>query len=172
MSITANNKKESVDFMNTLNNMLEIIDNIAPLITDNNYLQLCNGLKNLNDTKSKETVIQYIETVREQVRTNRLVQTHQTRTKMKVKTNKEKLCDAEKLKKGWKVCSKCDRLVICIGEHQFSDVCKRINETKKLTHKSMDIDTAKKTTVIHKIRAVIIKYNGFKTNMKRWRGDL
>jgi hypothetical protein len=68
--------------------MLEIIDNIAPLISDNNYLQLCNGLKKLNDNKSKETIIQYIEVVRERIRNNPVVQTHQTRTlKVRYKTH-------------------------------------------------------------------------------------
>ena len=61
------NQTESSEFMNALNDMLEIIDNIAPLISDNNYLQLCNGLKKLNDNKSKEPSSS-MEVVRDQVR--------------------------------------------------------------------------------------------------------
>ena len=165
MPITAENHRESVEFMNALNDMLEIIDNIAPLISDNNYLQLCNGLKKLNDNKSKETIIQYIEVVRDRVRNNRLVQNYERRTRMKIKTKDEMLTDAEKLKRGWSVCSKCDRLVLDINSHQFTDVCKRTTESKRLTHKSNSITTNNYTNAIHRLRAVFIKYNGFKYYM-------
>ena len=40
MPITEENKNESIAFINALNDMLEIIDNIAPLITDNNYINI------------------------------------------------------------------------------------------------------------------------------------
>ena len=166
MPITTENQRESIDFMNALNDMLEIIDNIAPLISDNNYLQLCNGLKKLNDNKSKETIIRYIEVVRERVRNNPVVQNHQARTRMKTKTQSEMLTDAEKLKRGWKVCCKCDRLVLNISSHQYSDVCKRTTESKKLTHKSNSITTDKYTNAIYRLRAVFIKYDGFKYYMK------
>jgi len=166
MPITEQNQKESIDFMNALNDMLEIIDNIAPLISENNYLQLCNGLKKLNDNKSKETIIQYIEVVRERVRNNPVVQNHQARTRMKTKTKNEMLTDAEKLKRGWKICPKCDRIVLDITSHQYSDVCKRTTESKKLTHKSNSITTDNYTNAIHRLRAVFIKYDGFKYYMK------
>ena len=166
MPITQDKKKESDDFMEVLNDMIEIIDNIAPLISDNNYLQLCNGLKKFYDNKSKETMIRYIEVVRERVRNNQIVQNHQSRTRMKVKTNNQMLTDAEKLKRGWNVCEKCDRIVLDISSHQYSDVCKRTTESKKLTHKSKSITTDKYIYVIHKLRGVFIKYNGFKYYMK------
>jgi len=166
MPITAENQRESIEFMNALNDMLEIIDNIAPLISDNNYLQLCNGLKKLNDNKSKETIIQYIEVIRDRVRNNRVVQNYEKRTRMKTKTKGEMLTDAEKLKRGWCVCKKCDRLVLDLPSHEFTDVCKRTAESKKLTHKSEGIDTSKETNMIHRLRAVFINYDGFKQNMK------
>ena len=65
MPITLENQRESIDFMNALNDMLEIIDNIAPLISDNNYLQLCNGYIKYNDEdfdydkESKKFVYKY-----------------------------------------------------------------------------------------------------------------
>jgi len=166
MPITEEKQKESIEFMNALNDMLEIIDNIAPLISENNYLELCNGLKKLNDNKSKETIIQYIEVVRERIRNNPVVQNHQARTKMKTKTKSEMLTDAEKLKRSWKVCGKCDRLVLNISSHQYNDVCKRTTESKKLTYKSNSITTNKYTNAIHRLRAVFIRYDGFKNYMK------
>ncbi len=166
MPITEEKQKESINFMNALNDMLEIIDNIAPLISENNYLQLCNGLKKLNDNKSKETIIEYIEVIRQRISNNPVVQNHQARTRMKTKTKNEMLTDAEKLKRGWKVCGKCDRLVLNISSHQYSDVCKRTTESKKLTYKSNSITTNKYTNAIHRLRAVFIRYDGFKNYMK------
>jgi hypothetical protein len=166
MPITEAEQKKSVEFMNILNEMLDIIDNVKELITDDNYLKLCNSLKILNDNhSSKEVVIQYIERIRERVRDNNIVSNHNNRCKMKIKTKKEMLNDADKLKKGWVVCNKCDRLVLDINSHRFTDVCKRIQETKKLTQNSKTLDTSDKTMVIGLIRKVIIEYQGFNPRM-------
>tara|TARA_R110000824_G_scaffold1467_2_gene7360 strand:- start:432 stop:950 length:519 start_codon:yes stop_codon:yes gene_type:complete len=166
MPITEENKIESIAFINALNDMLEIIDNIAPLITDNNYLQLCNNLKILNDNNSKETLIQYVEVIRTRIRNNAVVQNQEARTRMKCKTKNEMLTDAEKLKRGWKVCYKCDRIVLNIHTHHYSDVCKRTTESKKLTFKSNSITTDKYISAIHILRAIFISYNGYKYYMK------
>ena len=166
MPISQENKTESENFMDALNNMLEIIDAISPLISDNNYLQLCNNLKKLNDNKTRGEVIQYIEVVRETVENNPVVRQHRARSRMKVKTQTEMLSDAEKIKRGWKICPNCDRLVLNISNHQYSDVCKRTAETKKLSHRCNLLQTDKYTIIIHKLRAVFIKYEGFKWGMK------
>tara|TARA_R110002012_G_C11631381_1_gene609842 strand:+ start:48 stop:569 length:522 start_codon:yes stop_codon:yes gene_type:complete len=166
MPITVEEKKKSVEFMNILNDILDIVDNVKELITDDNYLKLCNSLKLLNDNHSnKEVVVQYIERVRERVRTNAIVRNHNSRCNMKVKSRGEMLDDAEKLKRGWVVCNKCDRLVLDIRSHRFTDVCKRIQETKKLTQNSKTLDTSDKTKVIGLIRKVIIEYEGFNPRM-------
>lgn len=166
MPITQENKTESQNFMDALNNMLEIIDAISPLISDNNYLELCNNLKKLNDNKSRGEIIQYIEVVRETIENNPVVRHHRARTKMKTKTKTEMLSDAEKIKRGWKICPNCDRLVLNISNHQYTDVCKRTAETKKLSHNCNVLQTDKYAIIIHKLRAIFIEYDGFKYYMK------
>jgi hypothetical protein len=132
---------------------------------DNNYLQIANNLKILNDIKSKQTVIQYIETARETIINNPIVSNHNARIKMKVKSKMEMLTDAQKIKKGWKICSKCDRLVRNMCEHQYTDVCKRTNESKKLTHKCNSVITDNYMNSIHILRGIFLNYKGFSKNM-------
>jgi hypothetical protein len=164
MPITEANKKESVEFMEALTAMLEIIDNIAPLIGDGNYLQLCNNLKKLNENNTKETVIQYIEVVRERVRNNVIVRNQERRANMKVKDNRI-LTDAEKLKNGWCICNRCDRLVLNLREHNFTDVCIRTHLTKKVSSSSYP-DVENFIRIIHILRAIFLKYQGYKYYMK------
>ena len=165
-SISPANKQESKDFMNALNDMLEIIESIAPLITDNNYLLLFNGLKKLNDNAKKEEVIRYIEVVVARAREDRVVSTHQKRIKMKEKDPAIMLSDADKLKRGWKICERCDRLVKDVKDHQFTEVCKRIKDTKLLTFRSKTLTTNVYANYIHRLRAIFIEYEGFKYWMK------
>ena len=166
MSIGTQSKKESVEFMNTLNDMLEIIDGVSLLISDNNYLQLCNGLKKLHDFQNKEDVVRYIEIVRERVRANPTVLSQAARAKMKTKSALENKSDAEKIKSGrYQVCPKCDRLVVKksgLSSHQYTDVCKRTYETKKVTHKSPTLITDTLTELICRLRGIFLNYNGFK----------
>lgn len=164
MPITEANKKESVEFMEALNSMLEIIDNIAPLIGDGNYLQLCNNLKKLNENNTKETVIQYIEVVRERVRNNVIVRNQERRANMKVKDNRI-LTDAEKLKNGWNICNRCNRLVLNLREHSFTDVCIRTNLTKNVSSSTFT-DVENFIRIIHILRAIFLKYQGYKYYMK------
>jgi hypothetical protein len=164
-SITADNKKESEEFITALSDMLEIIDTIAPLITDNNYLLLCNGLKKLNDLKSKDVLIRYIEVVRERVATNQIVQNQRKRSKMKIKTQRDIYSTEYKLKNGWTMCKNCDRLVMDIHAHRFTSVCKQTNDSKKMSASTSSVDTTKYNAVIYKLRAVFCRYDGFKRNM-------
>ena len=164
MPITEANKKQSVEFMEALNSMLEIIDNIAPLIGDGNYLQLCNNLKKLNENNTKESVIQYIEVVRERVRNNVIVRNQERRANMKVKDNRI-LTDAEKLKNGWCICNRCDRLVLNLREHNFTDVCIRTHLTKKVSSSSYP-EVENFIRIIHILRAIFLKYQGNKYYMK------
>jgi len=165
MTITEANKKESVDFINALNNILEIVDNLSQTIGDNNYLEISNNLKILYENRGKEELIRYIEVARERVVNNPIVSSHTARIKMKVKSKTEMLTDAQKLKKGWKVCPKCDRLIRNMSEHNFTDVCKRTNESKKITLKCNSVITDNYMNSIHRLRGIFINYNGFKRNM-------
>jgi hypothetical protein len=78
---------------------------------------------------------------------------------MRVKDIGVQLSDAFKLKNGWVCCWKCDRIVKDVLEHQFTDVCKRTYETKKLSQDAKVVETSDMTTLIHHIRAWAIKSN-------------
>jgi len=167
MTISQIAKTESEDFITALNKILEIVDSLSTVIGDNNYLEIANNLKILFNNKpaTKEVLIQYIEVARSRVANNPVVATHDARVRMKVKTKTEMLTDAQKLKSGYKICPKCDRLVRHISNHQFTDVCKRTNESKKVSQKTKLITTDNYMNTIHLIRGIFLNYNGFKRNM-------
>lgn len=72
---------ESVEFVNFINDLLELVDDIQQCISDDliDYSQV--HIKNLNGDQSKEALIKYIEDTKEQLRTNELVQYHQAITR-------------------------------------------------------------------------------------------
>jgi hypothetical protein len=84
---------------------------------------------------------------------------------MKVKDNRI-LTDAEKLKNGWKICNRCDRLVLNLGEHKFTDVCIRTHLTKKVSSSSSNIEVESIIRIITILKAIFLKYEGYKYYMK------
>ena len=161
MSITPQKKEESQKFITALNTLLEFIEKALPFINENDYLIAMNSLKTLNDNR-EQISITHITQIIQSVRTNPVVITHNKRRGMKIKTNHEHLTDADKLKKGWKICPKCNRLLMDLDEHQRTDVCKRTTDTKKMSAKVGSSITTKYTNIVYKIRAWLIK--------NKWRG--
>jgi len=166
MSITPNEQKKSVDFMNALNEMLNFVESVLPYIKEDEYITAMNALKKLNDNKltgETQTIIQYVEVIRERIRTNPIVTNHVKRIKMKVKDIYQHKTDGWKLVNGWTCCRRCNRLVKDIEEHNFTDVCKRIKDTKKLSATTSSVSTDKLMVLILTIRAWACK--------NAWRGD-
>jgi len=161
MSITPEKKEESQKFITALNTLLEFIEKALPFINENEYLIAMNSLKELNDNRQQVNITHITEII-QIVRNNPVVITHEKRRGMKVKTTIHHLDDAEKLKNGWKICPKCNRLLRDLDEHQRTDVCRRTKDTKKLSAKVGSSITDKYTNVVYKIRAWIIK--------NKWRG--
>jgi len=173
-TISSDELKKSSEFNNIIFELLDIIDNIATRIDDNEYLKICNNLKKLKDnndiTDNKMAQLrfrEYITTITERVNNNSVILRHRQREQMKVRTATEMKTDAQKLKDGWVRCKKCDRLVVkeYFNKHQYSDVCVRIAETKKLSKKLNKKNTARYNDAITKIRGVILNYEGFKLKM-------
>ena len=161
MSISSEQREKSEEFINALNELLEFVEDVVPHVKENEYLKACNNLKTLNELRSKP-IIEYIQQVVEVVRSNDVVRQHSNRTKMKIKPEHIPLLDAEKLKKGWKCCKNCDRLVKNLQVHINSDVCRRTAQSKKITMKTSITENNDMVIVIHKIRAWAIKTHRYK----------
>jgi len=166
MSINPAEQKKSADFMLALSQLLDFVESVVPYVKENEYLTAMNLLKTLNDNKQTgetQTIIQIIEVMRTRIERDPIIQQHAKRVKMKVKAIAEHKTDGEKLAKGWECCGKCNRLVRDLRIHQFSDVCKRTNDTKKLSAISSSFKTDDKMILVLKIRAWACK--------NKWRGS-
>ena len=61
------------------------------------------------------------------------------------------------LKKGWKCCPRCDRIVKDINSHQFTDVCVRTADSKNVSATWSDALTSNQMSALHKLRAIRIR---------------
>tara|TARA_R110002020_G_scaffold417643_2_gene626819 strand:- start:32 stop:511 length:480 start_codon:yes stop_codon:yes gene_type:complete len=146
--VSIEEKTKSRQFVDALGDVMDIIEEVKEYIPEGAYLHICNKLKISYDFKD------YINNKINELRTNPVVQEH-TRRMNRPTLRRHLLTDAEKLKKGWKLCPKCDRLVLDLQSHKARNICAEINDTKKLsanTGKSQTNDLAKAVALVHKFR--------------------
>lgn len=106
--------------MNSLNKILEIVDELSNAIPEGKYLEICDNLKILNDNKTIEEII--IE-----FQQNPIVRQHRNRTTMaQIAQNV-----TESIRKPR--CPYCDTEVRHLSSHQKRMKCKNIRKTKKLS---------------------------------------
>lgn len=159
MAISKFEQEKSLAFTSALNELLEFVEEVLPHINEGQYLQACNNLKALNDNRS---VIQHVERLMETVRQNEVTRAHERRTLMPIRPEFVELSDAEKLKRGWRCCPSCDRLVRSVTQHRKSDVCRRTKESKMLSVTAADSNVDNMMVLIHKIRAWAVKTHRYK----------
>tara|TARA_R110002124_G_scaffold155159_1_gene322298 strand:- start:4 stop:498 length:495 start_codon:yes stop_codon:yes gene_type:complete len=157
-TITTENKNNAISFTNSLNDLLDFVESVIPHIKENEYLKACNNLKVLNDLREHNTIIRYIEVIRQNIRNTNVFQEQDRRTRMKVKPAAVIFNDAHKLTHGWFCCSKCDRIVKDISNHQYSDVCIRTYDSKKVSSSTRKQTTTDIMILIHKLRSWYKKY--------------
>jgi len=163
MSITEQHKKTATKFINSINELMEFVDNIKTLIPEGEYLKACNTLKDHYKLKDEigntRTIIEYVNDLTTNIRNDEVYRSYDRRVRMKTKQKSEMLSDEDKIKKGWVLCKNCDRLIKKGGmfAHLRADVCKRTKESKCVvisTGTSLNNDTIK---AIHLIRGALIK---------------
>lgn len=154
-TISLEEKTKSQKFINLINGIMEIVDNVSSKLDDGEYLELCNKLRDMYKLKPEDNIGDYLMT---ELNTNEVIRENINRSAMRVRTKKnEILDDYEKLKTGdYKRCPDCSR-VVCktyFGRHKKNGVCIKTNSTKKLSASTGEVDTAKKEDLICKITAV------------------
>jgi hypothetical protein len=157
-TITAENKNNAISFTNSLNDLLDFVESVLPYIKENEYLKACNNLKVLNDMRGHNNIIQYVEVIRQNIRNTNVFQEQVRRTKMKVKSTAVIFNDAYKLTHGWSCCPKCDRIVMDVLSHQYTDVCIRTYDSKKISSSGRKYTTSDIMILIHKLRSWYKKY--------------
>lgn len=121
MPISRQEQEKSIVFMNSLNKILEIIDELSNAIPEGKYLEICDNLKKLNDNKTiQEIIIEFQE--------NPIVRQQRNRITMGlIPPNNVR----ESILK--KRCPYCDTEVSHLSSHQRRAKCKNIRRTKKLS---------------------------------------
>jgi len=139
--------QQSQEFMNALNNVLEIIEELQP--NDIQYLNACNSLKKINDLKREMGVFQ----------NNPVVRQHQRRARQENPRQRIVRTDVEKMRQGAKRCAICDRVVFCMPQHKSSLVCRQVQISKGLSVKIKKTEIARYITIIQKINVWASKYD-------------
>jgi hypothetical protein len=160
--ITAEIKENAISFTNSLNDLLDFVESVLPYIKENEYLNACNNLKVLNDLREHKNIIRYVEVIRENIRNTNVFREQDKRTRMKVKSKDVIFNDAYKLTHGWACCPKCDRIVKDISSHQYTDVCIRTYDSKKISSSGRKYKTSDVMILIHKLRSWYKKYKPHK----------
>lgn len=163
------NNANSVGFINSLHNIMNLIDTITELLPEGIYLQICNELKlannNANTLTAQEVIIQYIEVERERINNNPIVVHHTKMSKHQRKTRRV-LDDDEKLKSGWTMCGKCNRLVKNMWRHQTqTQVCGFVEDVKEVVVIKKEVDIKDFMLNMNKFKSYILNYEGFNTKI-------
>jgi DNA-directed RNA polymerase subunit RPC12/RpoP len=162
-TISQEEHDKSSKFIGLLNGLMEIVFNVSEKLEDNEYLTLCNNLRDLyqlDPTKNVGQALIEIIVQNEVVRENRL------RTAMRIRTKKtEILTDYEKLKTDrYKRCPNCSRVITksYFAEHKRSGVCIKTGSSKKLSAECGECDTRRQEDLICMITGIRYKRNNNK----------
>jgi hypothetical protein len=159
-SISQEEKEKSVEFINLLNGLMEIVYSVADKIEDNEYLTMCNKLRDLYKLKPEDNVA---ESIIDRLDNTEVVIQNRQRTIMRVRTVKtEQLDDYEKLKSGhYKRCPDCSRVVsnTYFHRHKKNGVCIKTTATKKLSAECGKLNTSAQEDLICKISGVKNRLN-------------
>jgi len=173
-SVSAQTSEKAKNFMKIMTTMMEIIEEVAPLIPEGKYIDLMKNIKKAYDIQNEEEEEEYIEGQAEepqpQPQTNRYTLTQaineivaldpvfqqiQRQSKAKVMKDRQVLTKAQKLKAGWSVCPKCDSVVLDLREHQkYTYKCSDIYDAKHLTKSTGELDNTSYVETIIKINKV------------------
>lgn len=159
-TISQEEKDKSTEFINLLNGLMEIVYNVADKIEENDYLTMCNNLRDLYKLKPEDNVA---EVLAERLEQTEVVRENRQRVNMKVRTKKtEQLDDYEKLKTGnYKRCPDCSR-VVCntyFARHKKNGVCIKTSASKKISAECGECNTTRQEDLICKITAIKNKRN-------------
>lgn len=140
MSISQEEKNKSKEFIDALNTLLEMVDDISQFIPEGKYLEMMNQLKNVNDTA---VFYSPVVSIVEILNNTEVVRENRRRAEMNVRVLKEK--------KKSTICPLCDTPVIHIKKHQQNNKCKLIRRTKVLSAYSGKIQTNDMEKMINQV---------------------
>ena len=154
-TISQEEKNKSTEFIDLLNGLMEIVFNVADKIEENDYLVMCNKLRDLYKLKPEDNVAEALVNRLEQTE---VVRENRRRAVMRVRTKKtEQLDEYEKLKSGdYRRCPDCSRVISnsYFTRHKKNGVCIKTNASKKLSAECGVVDTTRQENLICKITGI------------------
>ena len=160
--MTSTDKSNSVGFITSLHNIMNLLDTITELLPEGIYLQICNELKiansNANKLTAQEVIIQYIQIERERINNNPIVVHHERMTRQERKKRRV-FDDATKLKNGWKMCPNCNKIVRNLWRHQNqTQICVYIEDVKDIVVVKQTADITDYMLNLNDLQEAITKF--------------
>ena len=160
--VTEINKKNAILFNDSIFALLDFVDSVLPYINSNEYLRACDNLLIINRLKEHASIQLYADSMRTNIRNTNVFREQNRRTQLNVKPKSIIFNDAYKLNNGWKCCEKCNRIVRFVNSHQYTDVCFRTYDSKKISSSTRKYNTTDIMMLIHRLRAWYKKYKPHK----------
>jgi len=146
---------KSSKFINLLNGVMEIVFSVSEKLDNNEYLTLCNNLRDLYQLDPTKNVG---EALIERIEETEVVMENRSRTTMRIRTKKtEILSDYDKLKSGcYTRCPDCSRVVSksYFSSHKKTGVCIKTSSSKKISAECGECNTTRQEDLICKITAI------------------
>ena len=139
-------KDKSIKLMDTINKVVELLDNVKLHITDNEYLTIMNELKIQYDTKDD-----VFNALKQELLSNEIIALNNKRTNYVVKDfNQQLLTDKQKLDTGRYTRCRCGTIIAnsFLETHKQLEKCKRFTITKKLTVACASFNTHRQENAI------------------------
>jgi len=160
MAVNQDKHDKAVKFKERLETIMEVMDEVVQLIPEGAYLKVANTLKELfnEDTPTEDRVV-FIERFRRNMRRDPVVRQEYVRASRPARRARAQHTDKQKLDSGiWQMCGICDRIVIKTGidEHQQTDVCMRIQQTKRLCASTGKVDNEETAQALINLRCAIM----------------
>ena len=152
----------SVDFITSLHNIMNLLDTITHILPEGIYIQICNELKlantNANKLTAQEVIIQYIQVERERINNNPIVVHHERMTRAERKKRRV-LDNATKLKNGYKMCPNCNKIVLNLWRHQNqTQICVYIEDVKDIVAVKQTADITDFMLNLNDLQEAITKF--------------
>jgi hypothetical protein len=160
------NNANSVDLVKSLQNIMNLLDTITEHLPEGIYLQICNELKLAHsNANQKEVIIQYIQVERERIVSNPIV-VHHTKMSKQARKARNVLSDEEKIRSGYEMCGKCNRLVRHLWRHQNQTrLCGFVEDVKQVVNLKKGVDIKEFMLNMNKFKSFILCYEGFNTKL-------
>jgi len=161
-TVSQDKHNKAVNFKKRLETIMEVMDEVIQLIPEGAYLRVADTLKELFDDRDvvpQADRVVFIHRIRRNMRRDPVVHQEYQRASRPARKVRAVLTDKQKLDSGeWKMCCVCDRIV-CTGyleEHQQTDVCIRIQQSKKLCATTGEVENDKMAQAIINLRCAIM----------------